>query len=108
MGPDTACSEGTMQSLHPDIDAAAAKARHADIRREAERWRQTRGTQRSWLGRQGCRMLCQFGHLLVKLGQRLERYDGGSAEGYRFYAQEAVEFAEATTPAVSEAWQDAG
>jgi metal-responsive CopG/Arc/MetJ family transcriptional regulator len=30
-----------------------------------------------------------------------------AAEGYRFYAQEAAEFAEAITPAVSEAWQDA-
>jgi hypothetical protein len=69
-----------MQSLHPDIDAAAAKARHADIRREAERWRQTRGTQQGWLSRQGCRMLCQFGHLLVKLGQRLEHFDAASAE----------------------------
>jgi hypothetical protein len=97
-----------MQSLHPDIDAAAAKARHADIRREAERWRQTRGKEQGWLSRQGCRILCQFGHLLVKLGQRLEQYGAGSAKGYRFYAQEAAEFAEAITPAVREAWQDAG
>ena len=31
-----------------------------------------------------------------------------AAEGYRFYAQEAVEFAEASAPSVAEAWQDAG
>ena len=31
-----------------------------------------------------------------------------AAEGYRFYAQEATEFAKASAPAVAEAWQDAG
>lgn len=30
-----------------------------------------------------------------------------AAEGYRFYAGEAVAFAEATNAAVTEAWQDA-
>jgi hypothetical protein len=30
------------------------------------------------LSQQGCRMLCQFGHLLVKLGQRLESYGAGA------------------------------
>ncbi|MBN1139393.1 MAG: hypothetical protein JXM73_22640 [Anaerolineae bacterium] len=31
-----------------------------------------------------------------------------AAEGYRFYAQEASEFAEASHQAVAEAWRDAG
>lgn len=31
-----------------------------------------------------------------------------AAEGYRFYAQESAEFAEASAPSVAEAWQDAG
>ena len=30
-----------------------------------------------------------------------------AAEGYRFYAQESLEFAEASHQAVAEAWQDA-
>ena len=30
-----------------------------------------------------------------------------AAEGYRFYAQESLEFAEASHQAVTEAWQDA-
>jgi hypothetical protein len=63
-----------MQSLHPDIDAAAAKARHADIRREAERWRQTRITRSGWLSRQGYWLMCQLGRALVRLGQRLANY----------------------------------
>lgn len=66
-----------MQSLHPDIDAAAAKARHADIRREAEYWRQTRTAQSSWFFRQGCWLLCQLGQALVSIGGYLESW--GSA-----------------------------
>jgi hypothetical protein len=69
-----------MQSVHPDIDAAAAKARHADIRREATQWRETRSTSVGWFGRHGCWMLCQLGHLLIALGQRLESY-GANASG---------------------------
>lgn len=69
-----------MQSLHPDIDMAAAKARHADIRREAERWRRTRAAQAqsSWFSRQGCWLLCQLGQTLVWMGSYLESW--GSAQ----------------------------
>ena len=63
-----------MQSLHPDFDTAAAKTRHADIRREAERWRRTRIGRSDWLHRQGCWLLCWLGRMLVRLGRRLEHY----------------------------------
>jgi hypothetical protein len=65
---------------HPNLQAAAAKARHADIRREAERWRLTRQgsvARVDWLSRQGCWLLCHLGRALVWLGEQLERW--GSA-----------------------------
>ena len=62
---------------HPDLEAAATKARHADIRREAESWRLARREKQgpsSWLPPQGCWLLCQLGNALVWLGRRLEHY----------------------------------
>jgi hypothetical protein len=67
---------------HPDLETAAAKARHADIRREAERWRLARQGKQgppSWLSPQGCWLLCQLGNALVWLGQWLEHYGSAAA-----------------------------
>lgn len=63
-----------MQSLHPDFDTAAAKARHTDIRREAEHWRRTRAPRQSWFSRQGCWLLCRLGQALVWMGGHLESW----------------------------------
>ena len=73
---------------HPDLEAAAAKARHAEMRREAETWRAAerhlvhRGKQglSSWLSLQGCWLLCQLGNALVWLGQRLERFGSSTVD----------------------------
>ena len=74
-----------MQSLHPDIDTAAAKARHADIRREAEHWRRTRTARSGWLYLRGCWLLCRLGHMLIWLGQRLEGYGSAAADPGMFF-----------------------
>jgi hypothetical protein len=36
--------------------------------------RQRRKLQPGWMSRQACWLLCQLGHLLVALGERLQRY----------------------------------
>jgi hypothetical protein len=67
---------------HPDLEAAAAKARHADIRREAESWRLARQRKQgspSWLSPSVCWLLCQTGNALVWLGRRLELYGSTAA-----------------------------
>ena len=88
---------------HPDLEAAAAKARHADIRREADHWRATsgrlagqtlarRGKQAPphWLPRQACWLLCQTGNALVWLGQRLEYYGSTAAASGKEPAWQAI------------------
>jgi hypothetical protein len=70
-----------MQSLHPDFDAAVAKARHADIRSEAEHWRQTQGVRPGWLPRQGCRLLCRLGQAMIWLGEQLQSWSAARLVG---------------------------
>jgi hypothetical protein len=53
------------------------KLRWDDERRQVASWRLwrlSRHGERSWLSQQGCRLLCQLGRALVRLGRQLERY----------------------------------
>ena len=52
--------------------AALQKAAAAQLLREADI------DQRGWFSHQGARLVGRFGHLLIALGERLERYESPS------------------------------
>ena len=65
-----------MLYVHPDLRKRMEDRRRREAERQAENWhllRRARKAQRSWVSRQGCWLLCQLGHLLVRLGQQLQR-----------------------------------
>lgn len=69
-----------------EIARRMAEERIRDHLREAEIHRLLRQAgldQRAWLPRQACRLLSRLGHLLVALGQRLERYEVPSGTSCR-------------------------
>jgi hypothetical protein len=64
---------------HMDFRSARAvmdmRVDEAQQQAEARHLRRRHGVrQPDWLPRQGCWLLCQLGHLLVALGERLEQY----------------------------------
>jgi len=65
-----------MLYMHPDLAKRAEDRRRGEAMRYAETWhllRQAKARRKGWLSRQGCRLLCQSGGLLVKLGRRLQK-----------------------------------
>jgi hypothetical protein len=57
----------TEQETEMKVQEALREAGRRRLLREA------RIDQRGWLPRQGCRLLCRMGRLLVTLGQQLQR-----------------------------------
>ena len=69
-----------MQVLRLDFEFRIANLRRAQLRQDAARWRLVRRARRTRperLFRAGCWLLCQVGHLLVQLGERMQ--DWGAA-----------------------------
>ena len=67
-----------MMPPNPDVYREIAEQRMRDCLREVETRRllhQAGIEQRGWMARLMCRLLGGLGHLLVALGQRLERYE---------------------------------
>jgi hypothetical protein len=65
-----------MECMQLDLYKRVEDMRRADLRRDASVWRLLRsGHQRTqrWLPRQSCRLLCQVGRWLVRLGHGLQR-----------------------------------
>jgi hypothetical protein len=72
-----------MLYVHPDLDKRMEDRRRAEARHQAETWRllrQVKANQPGWFVRRGCWVLCQVGHLLIRLGQQLEQYGPLHAE----------------------------
>ena len=72
-----------MLYVHPDLNKRMEDRRRAEARHRADAWRllrQARGNRQPWFAQQGCWLLCQLGHLLIRLGQQLERYGPLHAE----------------------------
>lgn len=62
--------------LHVDTLHQIAVMNHRDAIRQANQWRLAHSAQYdqpNWFAQQRRRILCQIGHTLVQLGQRLER-----------------------------------
>lgn len=65
----------------PDVAQRIMEERVRDCLRKAKTRRMLREAgidQRSWLSRWACRLLACLGHLLVSLGQRLQRFEESS------------------------------
>jgi hypothetical protein len=61
--------------ISPELHSRVLKERHRDLLHDAEMHRllhQGKPRQPKWLASQGCRILCQLGRWLVRLGQQLQ------------------------------------
>ena len=64
--------------LHPDLYKRYVDQRLEELRHDAAMWRLLRQGRRDrpgLLARRGCRLLCELGRWLVRLGEQLQAYD---------------------------------
>jgi hypothetical protein len=67
-----------MMLPNDEMATRVAEEQRRDLLREAETYRRLRQAgidRRGWLARRACWLLFHLGHMLVILGQRLERYE---------------------------------